>query len=64
MEMARVFDTYTSSEGFEKFIDRGLPEGRIIVAACKDECANGLSEKSRQWFQEMGSAEVVSLGYG
>ena len=61
---AKVFDTYRTSEGFEEFIGREtIPDGYIVVAACKDECSVQLSLKAKLWFAEMGSKEVLELGY-
>lgn len=38
--MIKVFDTYKSSQKFEEFIDIStkIPEGRIVIAAVKDDC--------------------------
>ena len=44
VESAQAFDTYISSEALEAFTDE-IPEGRIVVAACMDECATELSLK-------------------
>lgn len=63
IEYNQVFDTYISSEQFDRFIEDDLPEQYIIVAACKDECTTKLSEKGRQWFSDMGSKEIWNLGY-
>ena len=35
----------------------------IIVAACKDECVNHLSNKCKLWFTAMGSKEIWKLKY-
>ena len=37
---ARVFDTFTSSEPFEKFLAQGFPDGTVFIAACRDECTS------------------------
>ena len=55
IEAAKVFDTYKTSGRFEEFIAKSVPLNFIVVAACKDDCANGLSEISKQWFASMGS---------
>ena len=38
VENAKVFDTYDSSKYFDEFIQINKEKGRIIIAACKDEC--------------------------
>ena len=43
IEMQEIFDTYKFSNGFDRFIANPIPEGYIIVAACKDECVSALS---------------------
>lgn len=43
VETARVFDTHESSDEFDDFIVKDLPRGRIVVAACKDDCNTELS---------------------
>ena len=63
VEAAKVFDTYKTSDAFDEFISKALPEGRIIAAACKDECVSKLSQKGKQWFANMGSKEIWNLGY-
>ena len=63
VELAKVFDTYKTADGFDDFIASDIPEGHIVVAACKDDCASNLSPKARQWFVEMGSKEIVNLEY-
>jgi len=44
---ARVFDTYSSSDDFEKFILNDVPLDSIVIAACKDDCSKSLSEKGK-----------------
>ena len=61
VESAQVFDTYKSSEQFDAFIDIGIPEGHIVIAACKDECATNLSDKAREWFANLGSKLIWGL---
>ena len=63
VEVAKVFDTYKSSSAFEKFIDHSFPEGFIILAACQDDCVTKLSQKSRNWFVQLGSKEILKLKY-
>ena len=43
VEMTKVFDTYKSSEGFNKYLTHDIPDGYIIIAACSDECISNLS---------------------
>ena len=46
--LAKVFDTYESSQLFEEFIDsKSIDHGNIVVGACQDECANQLSAKAK-----------------
>ena len=47
VESAECFDTYKSSVKLDAFIAKALPEGHIVVAACKDECFTQLSEKAK-----------------
>lgn len=67
VDHAQVFDTYTSSEEFDDFIClplvEGISEGFIVVAACKDDCFSKLSDKAKQWFEQMGSKEIRNLEY-
>ena len=63
VEEAKVFDTYAESEGFDAFVSRGIPEGRIVVAACKDDCTRKLSQAGKLWFASMGSKEIWNLEY-
>lgn len=63
VETNRVFDTYQSSEALEQFISKAIPEGHIVAAACRDECATNLSMRSKFWFSDMGSKEIWNLGY-
>ena len=60
---AQAFDTYVSSALFDQFISRGIPQGTIILAACKDECVSKLSDRGRQFFADMGSEEIWNLAY-
>ena len=63
VEMAKVFDTYKSSEGFNKLITHDIPDGYIIVAACSDECTSNLSYDFKSWFENIGSKEIWNIGY-
>lgn len=36
---AMCFDTHHSSLELDAFIAAGVPEGKIVVAACRDECS-------------------------
>ena len=47
VELAKCFDTWDNCERFDHFIDTGIPEHYIVVAACKDECTKNLSTKAR-----------------
>ena len=44
------------------FIKTDIPDGRIIVAACKDDCATNLSYNVKKWFARMGSREISKIG--
>ena len=60
----KAFDTCKSSDSLDDFIAADeIPEGCIIAAACKDECATNLSATAKQWFSDMGSKEVWNLEY-
>lgn len=63
VETTKVFDTYKSSENFDKFICNKIPKNHIIVAACKDECTNRLSQTAKSWFAAMGSNKIWNLEY-
>lgn len=64
VDVAQVFDTYKSSEEFEEFIDDGeIPGGFIIIAVCRDDCAQNLSDKARAWFEALGSKLISTLKY-
>lgn len=59
---ARCFDTYSSSETLEGFINQ-VPKGLIVIAACKDDCAKSLSKKVKNWFGDMGSKDIWKIKY-
>ena len=65
--MAKVFDTYASSQAFDAFIsDSGnefLEMNYIVVAACKDDCISHLSLKGKTWFKNLGSTEIEYVRY-
>ena len=62
--IAKVFDTYKSSEEFELFItNHKPPEDSIVIAACKDECAKNLSKSAKKFFSDMGSMKIDNLKY-
>lgn len=63
VESAKVFDTYKTSSGFDGFIAKGVPDGFIVVAACKDEFVSNLSESGKQWFAKMGSKDIWRLQF-
>ena len=59
---ARCFDTYSSSETLENFINR-VPKGLIVIAACKDDCVKNSSRKVKKWFSDMGSTDIWKVKY-
>ena len=63
VEFAKVFDTHESSQHLDNFIATGVPDGHIVVAACKDECFTNISESAKKWFTDMGSKEINNLKY-
>ena len=63
VETAQVFDTYKSSEEFDIFVNKEIPRGFIIIAACKDECTTSLSDAAKVWFEKMGSSLIWTLEY-
>ena len=59
IRQGRVFDTYKTSEEFEKWIStENIPAGYIVAAACKDECTANLSDTIKNWFIGMGSSSI------
>ena len=62
VKLAKVFDTYKTSELFDEFIT-GIPLGYIVAAACKDDCWTSLTRAGQAWFLAMGSMEIVNLEY-
>ena len=52
---AKVFDTYSTCDRFDRFTKTKIPSGHIVLAACKDECTTKLSQKAKKWFEAMGS---------
>ena len=46
VETNQIFDTYESSDKLDAFIDKEIPEGHIIIAACKDDMCKSLSDKA------------------
>ena len=60
---SKVYDTYSNSSKFEEFIANAIPDGFIVVCACKDDCFLKLSDKCKQWFINMGSKEISNLKY-
>lgn len=63
VETCQVFDTYKTSNNFDEFIMKDIPENYIIVAACSDECISNLSQKGKQWFSNLGSKQIWHLKY-
>ena len=53
---ARAFDTYQWRRSFDDFIAEEIPNGHIVVAACKDDCITNMSQAGKQWFADMGSS--------
>ena len=45
-----MFDTYEGSDEIHKFIDEGVPDGSVVMAACKDDCSKKMSYKTKGWF--------------
>ena len=43
VEMAKVFDTYQSSDEIARFITDDIPEGTIVAAACQDDCISKMA---------------------
>lgn len=39
LKMGAIFDTYKSSDSLNEFIAKCVPQGDIVVAACKDDCS-------------------------
>lgn len=57
--MAKVFDTYKSSDELDNFIkSNDIPKGYIVAAACKDDCTTNLSKRGISWFETLGSKEL------
>lgn len=64
VELAKIFDTYKSSDLFDNFIkNEEIPEGYIIVAACQDDFMTNLSTNGKIWFQKLGSKEIDNVEY-
>ena len=62
VDSAKVFDTYKSSDLFEDFIiNHPIPDGFLVFAACMDECTFNMSEKVKEWFEDMGSQLISKL---
>ena len=60
---AQCFDTYKSSEMFDAFTRKNIPDGFIVIAAVKDECFTKLSETGFLWFESLGSRFIRQLRY-
>ena len=44
IEFTRCFDTFESTHEFDSFITSGgVPHGKIVAAACKDDCEKNMS---------------------
>ena len=61
--MARAFDSFNNDHWFDDFVKCELPEGHIVVAACKDECISNMSSEGKKWFEKMGSKEMNNVKY-
>ena len=62
----KTFDTYKSSFDLDtllmnNLVDVVIPDGFIVVAACKDECVTNLSKKAKSWFESLGSTLISKL---
>ena len=55
---AKSFDTYTTSNALETFIENSIPNGHIIALACQDDCITNLSDKVRAWLASIGSKQI------
>ena len=64
IELAKIFDTSSSSAKFDQFIGNQIPHGYIIAAACHHDCVSNLSQSAKQWFQNTGSKKIVGLKMG
>jgi|GEM_PF-2628894 len=60
-----TFDTYASPQAVEQFsaLLEGLPTGRIVAIAVKDEAIASLTERARQACESIGSAHIRQLAY-
>ena len=63
VESAKIYDTHMHSEGLDAFIKNGVPDGYIVAVACKDECANNISNNIRLWLSNMGSKHIWNVQY-
>ena len=63
IETNQVFDTYDSSDKLDAFIEKEIPDGHIIIAACKDDMCTKLSDKAKSWFKGIGMYMIHTLGY-
>lgn len=64
--LAKVFDTYKYSKGFDDFINgfgSNIPKDFIVIGACMDECVSNLSQEAKTWFGKLGSLEIHDLEY-
>lgn len=63
VETARVFDTHMNGDQFDRFILKDIPNGHILVAACKDDMFGKFSEEAKLWFENLGSKEIREVNY-
>ena len=64
VEWAQVFDTYSTMDGFNDFLERAvIPDGYLVIAACQDDCFTAMGQKCKEFFVKMGSKEIEKLEY-
>ena len=48
LKYGKVFDTYKTSQYFERFINQEkVAHGHIVIAVCEDECTKNLSKSGK-----------------
>ena len=62
---ARVFDSHHSGRALRDYVEaaKKLPDGHIVVVACKDDCVSSLPAAAELWLAELGSKEVWKLAW-
>ena len=63
IEFAQIFDTHMNKDSMDVFMEKRLPLGFIVIAACKDECSTRLSRDSKKWFEYIGSKLIKNVKY-